>query len=82
MKALIPIEVNDCRKCPNGTNSKYYTADSFDDCTEVHCSVFNGKSVGIYDWNDKPRIYSRCPYLQVEGQQLSAFNPVDGSRLF
>ena len=74
MKAIIPIEVDDCRKCPLGKKSKYYTADSFDDCTEVHCSALDNISVGIYDWNDKPRVSKKCPYLDMQGTQLSIFH--------
>jgi hypothetical protein len=71
--AIIPIKVFDCRRCPLGVVSKYYTPDSFDDCVQVHCKALGGKEVGIYDWNDKDRIYHKCPFLQDSGHQLDLF---------
>jgi hypothetical protein len=60
MKKMEQVITN-CEMCPNGTPSKVYTADSFDEVRKVHCSVLKKDVHKYLDWNETATIPKECP---------------------
>jgi hypothetical protein len=56
------IEIKSCVQCPNHTNARDYTADSFEFCEKWLCKLLTEPTRRYVDWNDtREFIPNNCP---------------------
>ena len=63
---VVMLEIQSCEKCPNLKTQRYYTSDSWDDCTEWLCKISTPKK----------EFYDGCPdgRVTVGGRRIAVLD--------
>jgi hypothetical protein len=60
------FKIDSCAKCPNLSDQRHYTGDSWEMVFEWKCKAKDNKLIGYEEGSDKPSIPNWCPLPETK----------------
>ncbi|AGO49562.1 hypothetical protein Phi4:1_gp149 [Cellulophaga phage phi4:1] len=71
--AVIKLEIESCKDCPNFRRERHYTGDSWEEAYNWHCKAKEDKKIqGYVEWMDEKhiKIPEWCPIKEKEDESI------------